>query len=60
MRDLILQKVQLLPANPRAYRVGRIPGTREMVVHPNYLVIYREDADGVIILRVLHAAQRWP
>ena len=31
-----------------------------MVVHPNCIVIYAEDADTVTILRVLHAAQQWP
>ena len=60
LKNQIIRKADLLPANPRAYCVGRMPGTREMVVHPNYLVIYREDVHDVIILRVLHAAQRWP
>jgi toxin ParE1/3/4 len=31
-----------------------------MVVRPNYLVIYTENARAVTILRVLHAAQQWP
>jgi plasmid stabilization system protein ParE len=42
------------------YRPGRVVGTREMVVRPNYLVIYTESARAVTILRVLHAAQQWP
>ena len=39
---------------------GRVDGTREMVVRTNYIVVYAEDARGVTILRVLHAAQQWP
>jgi len=31
-----------------------------MVVRPNYIVVYAEDASAVLILRVLHAAQQWP
>ena len=60
LKDDIENRAARLPQNPRAYRVGRIEGTREMVVRPNYLVIYAEDARAVTILRVLHAAQQWP
>ncbi|SCC95931.1 protein of unknown function [Thiomonas sp. X19] len=28
-------------ANPYLYRAGRIPGTRELVAHPNYIVVYQ-------------------
>ncbi len=41
-------------------RVGRIEGTRELVVRRNYVVVYAEDPGAVTILRVLHAAQQWP
>ena len=32
----------LLPEHPRLYRLGRIEGTREMVVRTNYVVVYME------------------
>jgi len=35
-------------------------GTRELVMRPSYIVIYRETPESVAILRVLHAARRWP
>lgn len=38
----------------------RKPGTREMVVRPNYLVIYRIHKGCVEILRVKHAAKMHP
>ena len=66
LQDEIETKVARLPQNPRLYRLGRVEGTREMVVRPNYLVVYAETpgaigAPGsVTILRVLHAAQMWP
>ena len=58
--DEIETKVRLLPEAPRLYRSGRVEGTREMVVRPNFVVVYAEDARTVTILRVLHAAQQWP
>ena len=60
LRDEIEAKVSRLREQPRLYRVGRVEGTREMVVRSNYIVVYAEDADTVTILRVLHAAQQWP
>ncbi len=60
LKDDIETKVWRLRENPRLYRVGRVDGTREMLVRSNYLVVYAEDAHRVTILRVLHAAQQWP
>lgn len=60
LKDEIETKVAKLVERPKLYRVGRIAGTREMVVRPNYLVIYAENEQAVTILRVLHAARQWP
>lgn len=49
-----------ISANPTLYRPGRVPGTREAVAHPNYVMVYRVENETITILRVLHAAQRWP
>ncbi len=57
-------KAELARQRPKLYRAGRIRGTREIVVRPNYVMVYRiEDGpeeNTVTILRVLHSAQRWP
>ena len=60
LKDEIEAKVAKLREHPRLYRVGRIEGTREMVVRANYIVVYMADPFTVRILRVLHAAQQWP
>jgi toxin ParE1/3/4 len=60
LKDEIEDKTLRLPEHPQMYRVGRVDGTREMVVRPNYLVVYVENSEAVTILRVLHAAQQWP
>lgn len=46
-------------ANPQHYKPGRVVGTREIVVAPNYIMVYRIDGEQMTILRVLHAAQKW-
>lgn len=58
--ELIGEKTDALADHPRLYKPGRMKGTREMVVRPNYVVVYQEDGKTVTILRVLHAAQQWP
>ena len=60
MIDLIADKVAPLAAHPNMGRTGRKRGTRELVVHENYLVIYRVLTAQVEILRVKHSAQQWP
>jgi addiction module RelE/StbE family toxin len=56
LADDIEAKAARLPEHPELYRVGRKKGTREMVVHPNYIVIYQVQKTVVEILRVKHAA----
>jgi toxin ParE1/3/4 len=53
-------KAEGLRSRPTLYRAGRMRGTREMVVHRNYIVFYRVSDEAVTILRVKHALQQWP
>jgi toxin ParE1/3/4 len=57
LMDEIQGKVEQLPAHPKRCRPGRVNGTRELVVRPNYIVVYAETPAVVTVLRVLHAAQ---
>jgi len=51
----------LLTDNPEMGRPGRVPGTRELVVpRPPFIVPYRVRGSTLQILRVYHAARRWP
>lgn len=50
-----------LAISPYAGRVGRVNGTRELIVpRLPYLVVYRIVDSHIQILRVLHGAQQWP
>jgi len=49
-----------LPATPHIGRPGRVANTRELIVHKNYLVIYRVTDTSVDILSVRHTAQLFP
>ncbi|MFM0165665.1 type II toxin-antitoxin system RelE/ParE family toxin [Paraburkholderia sediminicola] len=59
MFDTITSAVADLAEHPYIYRVGRVRNTREMVVHPNYLVVYRV-TDRIVIVDVLHARRQYP
>jgi len=57
----ILDTIAYLRDHPEIGRVGRLPGTRELVV-PGlpYIVPYKVRGAAIVILGVLHAAQEWP
>jgi toxin ParE1/3/4 len=57
----ILHAVDLLKQNPAMGRAGRVAGTRELVVAETpYIIPYRVRGDAVEILRIFHAARKWP
>jgi toxin ParE1/3/4 len=58
--SIIERCVERLPQYPFLYRTGRVEGTREAVVHPNYIVVYRVTADQIEIVNIVHARQNYP
>jgi toxin ParE1/3/4 len=59
--DAIEEAVAGLGVFSHKGRPGRLAGTRELVVQGSpYVVIYRVEADAVVILRVVHGRQAWP
>ncbi len=57
---LVDRSIATILEMPMAGRPGRVAGTREWVVHPNYILIYKVTRSLVTILRVVHARQRYP
>ncbi len=60
LMEAIVQSAQNLPLMPYLFRLGRMPDTREHVVHPNYIVVYQVGNEVIDILRVLHSRQQYP
>jgi len=59
--ERIKHETSLLKENPGAGRPGRVEGTRELVVSGlPYIIPYRVKNNVIEILRVLHAARKWP
>jgi toxin ParE1/3/4 len=59
--DVIVRAVEALEHFPALGRPGRISGTRELVVSGTpYIVPYRVRGDVVQLIRVFHAARKWP
>jgi toxin ParE1/3/4 len=60
MQSAIEAFAERLPEHPYMFRSDRIPGTREAVVHPNYILVYRVTAEAVEVVRVIHTRQQYP
>lgn len=60
LKNLFDRSAKQLLEFPWMHRTGRVTGTREAIVHPNYLLIYRVDEDAVVITAVVHARQQYP
>lgn len=53
-------KLDLIGRFAEIGRPGRIPKTRELIVHPNYIVVYAVRRNTIDIIRFLHARQLFP
>ena len=58
INNLIRASVETLPSHPHLHREGREPGTREAVIHPNYIYVYAVGEDEIHVLRILHSRQQ--
>jgi toxin ParE1/3/4 len=56
---MMQRTAEQLPAHPYMYGPRRIAGTREAVVHPNYVLVYTV-REVIEIVAVLHARQQYP
>jgi toxin ParE1/3/4 len=59
----VFDAVSALGAQPWMGRVGRVPGTRELIIPGTPLIVpyrFNEQEGRVEVLTVLHAAQQWP
>jgi toxin ParE1/3/4 len=59
--EIVLRAVEQLANFPEMGRLGRVDGTRELVIQGTpYIVAYRLRGATVRVLALLHGARRWP
>jgi toxin ParE1/3/4 len=58
--DRIEQSLKTLQSFPEIGRLGRVPGTRELVIPTTpFILPYRIQPNHIEILAVIHGAQKW-
>lgn len=60
MKSQIEPTRRLAAEHPYLFRIGRAPGTREIIVHPNYMIVYRLLAASIEIVNVIHTRRQYP
>lgn len=56
----LLESADRLSDFPEMGKVGEIVGTRELIPHGSYRIVYEVLLDSVQILAVVHTARLWP
>jgi len=57
----VIESVELLQNQPNLGRIGRVDGTRELILTDTpYTVAYRVKNSSLEILRILHQSRQWP
>lgn len=60
MDELFSESAARLARYPRLGKAGQIPGTRELIPHESYRLVYELDGDTVWVLALVHTARQWP
>lgn len=60
MDELFSKAASRLADHPQLGRTGRIPGTRELIPHKSYCMVYAIEQETVWLLALVHTARQWP
>ncbi len=60
MDELFSSSSLRLADHPLLGRTGLIPGTRELIPHENFRMVYEVRGDTVWILALVHTSRMWP
>ena len=60
MDALFAEAAGRLGDHPHLGKAGTIPGTRELILHESYRLVYEVQGEVVWILALVHSARRWP
>lgn len=60
MDELFTEAAGRLAEQPLLGKTGLIPGTRELIPHESYRLVYEVQDNTVWILALVHTARMWP
>ena len=60
MDELFSDAAARLAAHPKMGKTGKISGTRELIPHESYRLVYEIDGGKVWVLALVHTARQWP
>jgi len=60
MDELFAAAAGRLVQHPMLGHPGIVPGTRELIPHDSYRLVYEVEGDTVWILALVHTARAWP
>ena len=60
MEQLFNRTASRLAEHPRLGRPGKTPGTRELIAHQSYRLVYELHDETVWVLVLVHTARQWP
>lgn len=60
MDGLFEQAAARLAEHPHLGKAGMIAGTRELMAHESYRLVYEVQGDAVWVLALVHTARLWP
>lgn len=60
MDELFSDAAARLARHAMLGRPGKIPGTRELIPHESYRLVYEIDGETVWILTLIHTSRQWP
>jgi len=59
--ERIQQDLEHASEHPYIFKQSfRVPGAREIVTHPNYLILYRVTSTCIEVVNVVHARREFP
>jgi toxin ParE1/3/4 len=60
MDELFSDAAAKLADYPLMGRIGQISGTRELIAHESYRLVYEVDGETVWVLALISTARQWP
>ena len=58
--ELFSDAATRLAEHPKLGRPGQIVGTRELIPHESYRLVYEIEQETVWLLAIVHTAREWP